>query len=317
MTIIRDDIDLGYLDPYSKQCFKINLIKNSLGDHWQLPVMVAKGGEGKVIGITAVVHGNELNGIPTIHALWDSIDVNKLRGTVVFVPVVNVPAFMNGTREFPDGKDLNRIMPGKKHGPSSARYVYELIEKIGKQFDYHLDLHTASEGRINSFYLKANLDDSITADIAMQLSPQIIVNEKGPKGSFRHTYETLGVPSLTLELGDPNIIQEHHVKPAYLGILNALKQLTFIATTDDVEDSTEPVVCEHSQWFYAKHGGILTLFTKLCERVSKGQCIARITNIFGEKVVDINAKFDGIVVGQSTYPVCEEGSRVIHLGQLG
>lgn len=316
MTILRDDIDLNDIAPFSKQCFKINLIKNSLGDHWQLPVMVAKGDTGKVMGITAVVHGNELNGIPTIHALWEAIDVNQLAGTVVFVPVVNVPGFMNGTREFPDGKDLNRIMPGKKHGPSSARYVYEFIERIGSQFDYHLDLHTASAGRINSFYLKANLENTVTSAIAMGLSPQIIVNENGPKGSFRYTYEKLNRPSVTLELGDPNIIQEHHVKPAYLGILNVLKQLSFLDKVFEYDNDLPPVVCEESMWFYARHGGILTLFTKLLDRVKKGQRIARITNIFGEKVVDINAKFDGIVIGQSTYPVCEEGSRIIHLGRL-
>jgi hypothetical protein len=128
--------------------------------------------------------------------------------------------------------------------------------------------------------------------------------------------ESLDVPSLTLELGDPNIIQEHHVKPAYLGILNAFIKLGFLEELDVNDEVASPFVCEHSQWFYAKHGGILTLFTKLCETVKKGQRIARITNIFGEKVVDINAKFDGIVIGQSTYPVCEEGSRIVHLGRL-
>ncbi len=319
MTIIRDDIDFNYLDLYSKQTFKINLIKNSLGDFWQVPVMVAKGSEGKTIGITAAIHGNELNGIPTIHALWEAIDEKKLSGTIVLVPVVNVPGFMNGTREFPDGKDLNRIMPGKKHGPSSSRYVYEMIEKIGKQFDYHLDLHTASHGRVNSYYLKAKLDDKVTFDIAKTLAPSIMVNEVGPKGSFRSIYESFNKPSLTLELGDPNIIQSHHVEPAFYGILNVLKKLKFLDVGKNKSPKSvkhKPVICDHSQWFYARHGGILVLLTKLLEKVHKGQPIARITNIYGEKVVEINAKFDGVVIGQSTYPVCDEGSRVVHLGNV-
>jgi hypothetical protein len=319
MTKIIDDINLSSITPNTKTCFKLNLIENSLGDFWQLPLMVAKGKEGKTLGITAAVHGNELNGIQTIHALWKLIDVKQLSGTVVFLPVVNLPGFINGTREFSDGKDLNRIMPGKKHGSSSSRYVFQLIEKIGNQFDFHFDLHTASEGRINTFYIKSNIDEKPQYELSKILSPEVIVNEKGPKGSFRHTFENMSVPSLTLELGDPNLFQEHHIKPAYIGILKALKKLKFISSLQvdlDLANSTSPLFCEYSKWLYAKQGGILTVHPNLLDRVKKGELIASIKDIFGQKVIDINAKFDGVVIGKSTYPVCAEGSRIAHIGEL-
>lgn len=44
---------------------------------------------GPVVGITAAVHGNELNGIPLIHRLFHEIDCGTLCGTLVAIPVVN------------------------------------------------------------------------------------------------------------------------------------------------------------------------------------------------------------------------------------
>lgn len=69
-----------------------------------------------VVGITAVVHGNELNGVPCIHRVVTDIDVHILKGTVVAVPCVNTPGYLKYSREFSDGKDLNRLFPGVADG---------------------------------------------------------------------------------------------------------------------------------------------------------------------------------------------------------
>jgi len=58
--------------------------------------MVAKGPHpGPVLGITAAIHGNEISGIPCIHAIFHELSkkVKTLRGAIVAVPVVNVFGF--------------------------------------------------------------------------------------------------------------------------------------------------------------------------------------------------------------------------------
>lgn len=63
--------------------------------------------------MTAALHGNELNGIPLIHRLFSQeLQLSALHGTVVAVPVTNVPGYLSGVRTFNDGVDLNRLMPG-------------------------------------------------------------------------------------------------------------------------------------------------------------------------------------------------------------
>ena len=48
-----------------------------------------------VVGVTAVVHGNELNGIPVIHRLMEKLSEHRLlKGTVLAVPIV-IQVYLN------------------------------------------------------------------------------------------------------------------------------------------------------------------------------------------------------------------------------
>ena len=62
------------------------------------------------------MHGNELNGVPCIHKIINTINVRKLKGTVVGVPCVNIAGYLRMQRGWSDGVDLNRHFPGKERG---------------------------------------------------------------------------------------------------------------------------------------------------------------------------------------------------------
>jgi hypothetical protein len=85
------------------------------------------------------------------------IDVNNLHGTVVAVPCVNVAGYLKFQREFADGRDLNRLFPGREDGFASQVFCYQLMNKVISQFNYLIDLHTASFGRVNSYYVRADM----------------------------------------------------------------------------------------------------------------------------------------------------------------
>ena len=160
MTVIKiktkDDLKLSQLEKGKVHRILISLSDNPLGVSWKLPLIVIKGVEkGPVVGLTAALHGNELNGISTIFKLIESINVNKLKGTLVLVPICNVPGYLMNQRFFSDNVDLNRIMPGAPEGATSKIYAHHLTTKIISKFDYLLDLHTASHGRVNSLYIRA------------------------------------------------------------------------------------------------------------------------------------------------------------------
>ncbi len=313
--MILNDFKKNSIEAYTKCTAKLNIVENALGDCWQIPMMIAKGGDGPCLGITAALHGNELNGISTIQALWEKIDAEKLSGMVVLIPVLNIPGFLNGTREFADGKDLNRMMPGNPNGTSSEVYAAAIMQKIISQFDYLIDLHTASFGRINSLHVKANMSNPAISKLALLQNPQIIVDKQGPHGSLRHEAEKLNIPTITVEIGNPNIFQKKYITPSTEGLTNVLNDLG-IMPSKHYAPQKEPVICKDSHWLYAKHAGILKVYPGLEDFVERGEKIGKITDIYGECIMHVLAPYNAIVVGKSTHPVCNVGSRVVNLGEV-
>jgi uncharacterized protein len=77
--------------------------------------------EGPVLGIVSALHGNEINGIPLIHRLFEDLDINSILGTIVAIPVANPTGYQLKQKNFNDGADLNTKFPGVQNGNCSQQ----------------------------------------------------------------------------------------------------------------------------------------------------------------------------------------------------
>jgi len=210
---------------------------------------------GQVLGLTSAIHGNELNGIPVIHRLFQELDVDELGGTLVAIPVLNPPGFLRHLREFSDGQDLNRAFPGKPDGAPSMAFVNSILQKIVARVDYLIDMHTASFGRVNSFYVRANMRDPVTRQMALLQNPQFIVHNSSPAGSLRGMASSNGVPAITVEIGNPQAFHKSFIRMTLEGIENILCHLGMLP--EAVEPPTVlPIICNASYWIWVQHGGV-------------------------------------------------------------
>jgi uncharacterized protein len=300
--------------PQTIKHYWLKIISDGLSQPICVPLLVARGkADFPILGLTAAVHGDELNGIPVIQRLFNEIDVKELNGVIVGVPVMNVPAFVRYKRRFNDGVDLNTIMPGKAHGSVSDVYAFRLVDRIVKHFDYLLDLHTASRGRVNSYYIRADMKHPIARKMAILQNAQIIVHNQPSDGTLRGAAEALDIPAITLEVGNPNTFQKTIIKSGVEGIHNVLSYLEM--TTDEIErPKNPPVICERSYWIYTDRGGLLTVHVGLTEMVTAGQLVATIRDLFGNVTCAYYAPEAGIVIGKSVSPVNQSGGRILHLG---
>lgn len=308
--------DLNDTPINSRRHYWLHIISDGFGTPISIPVIVLRGAkDGPTLGLTAAVHGNELNGISVIQRLCNEIDTAELKGSIVAVPVVNVPSYNRKKRRFNDGVDLNHIMPGKENGNVSQVYAYRFIERIAKQFDFLLDLHTASFGRVNSYYVRADMNESATSELAKLQNADIIVHNPPSDGTLRGTADELGIPAITIEVGNPNTFQKRLIKSGVVGIHNSLVHLGMIDDELEIEEKTT-VVCDSSFWIYTDKGGLLTVNAELRQIVKKGDLIATLRNVFGEKITDYHAPEDGIIIGKSISPVNQTGGRILHLGRI-
>ena len=292
----------------------VELVGDGLASGIRVPVLVAKGTDGPTFGITACIHGNELNGIPVIHRLFRELDVSTVRGTIVGVVALNVPGLHLKQRGFIDGTDLNRIMPGKPNGSIPDVYAYRILERIVDQFDYLLDLHTASYGRVNSLYVRADMKNTRTAAMAYLQSPEIIVHNPASDTTLRGAAMDRGIPAITVEIGNPGVWQERYTSGAYEGVMAVLKHEGFIEGKARRSDSAPPVLCSSSSWMYTDRGGLLEVFPKLVQRLTEGEEVAIVRDAFGNVIRRYQAGRNGIVIGKSINPVGQTGARILHLG---
>lgn len=309
-------LDLDAIPQGTMHKLWLDLVTDTFGQPISIPVLVAKGAlPGKVIGITAAVHGNELNGIPVIQRVFKDIDVSSLSGTIIGVPGVNVPAITRRSRRFIDGTDLNHIMPGDPKGNVSGVYASRFFDRVITSLDFLIDLHTASNGRINTYYLRADMSHEVTAQMAHLLNAEIIVHNPPSDGTLRGAADEHGIPSITLELGNPNVFQKDMIGEGLIGIQNVLNHFGFIEGEVEPPDDL-PVKCASSYWLYTQRGGMVRVLCGIGEMVEEGEVVAIQHNIFGDLMDEVVAPERGIVIGKQVSPISQSGGRILHLGIL-
>jgi len=313
---ILDDLDLASFPQGEISHAWLRLADDGLGLPIRVPLIIARGGrEGPVAGITAALHGNEVNGIPVIHRLFRKLDARRLRGTLVAVPVANVPAYLLHQRRTDDGVDLNHVFPGRPVGREAMVYAWRLFDRVVRKVDVLLDLHTASLGRVNSLYVRADLRNPDTLRMAELQRPQIMVHSPPADGTLRGAAADVGIPAVTVEIGNPSRIHREYVKRSVTGIRAVLADRGMVPRRELAQ--TEPAVrCTTSEWLYTDGGGFLDVKVRVMEQVQAGQEIATLTDPFGQIIETYTAPYDGIVIGHSVDPVASTGARILHLGTL-
>lgn len=296
--------------------FSLPLFEDATGSPLQIPFIVARGRKkGPTLGITAVVHGNELNGIKIIQNVLEDLNLDELRGSLLCAPVVNVPAYNLGQRYFSDGVDLNNKFPGKPDGVPAEQYARAFTLTFLPACDYLIDIHTASEGRTNTLYVRADFDAPLVREMALMVNPEIILHIRGGDGTLRSAARRRGIPGITLEAGNPSVIQGKMVFEGERGVKNILMHLGML--NGKVELRRTPVICNSSKWIRTTGGGFLETKFRLLDRIEKKQLLAQTKDPFGRILQRYYAPYDGIVIGMAANPAAFPGTRFCHLGLIG
>ncbi len=294
----------------------VSLVHDGIGRATRAPVIVIKGNRsGPVFGVVAALHGNELNGIPVIHKLVETISASSVRGAIVAMPALNIAGLIRREREFRDGTDLNHIMPGIPDGNEPNAYAHRLTSRLMGCLDYLADLHTASFGRINTLYVRADLTDRTTARMAMLQRPTIILHNTPADHTLRGWFSSGSKPAITVEIGDPHVFQPQKIRRTLSGLRALFSQMKMLPKRA-LKPVPPPMLCSRSKWLYTDRGGLLQVLPELAQLVEPGELIARQVDIFGDLVREYRAPYRGVIIGKSIDPVSPTGSRIIHLGQL-
>lgn len=278
-----------------------------------VPVHIIHGRRaGPVVFISAAIHGDELNGIEIIKRLLRKKSLNKLKGTLIAVPIVNVYGVISQSRYLPDRRDLNRSFPGSKKGSLAARLANLFLEEIVALCDFGIDLHTGAIHRSNLPQVRADLDDAITLGMAKAFGVPVLLNANLRDGSLRQAAADKNVKVLLYEAGEALRFDEISIRAGVRGVLNVLRHLGMLPALK-MPQPLEPYVARSSAWVRANSSGLVVFLKELGDKVHKDEVIAQISDPFGDNVMLVRAPAEAIIIGKQNIPLVQEGDAMFNM----
>ena len=303
--------------PGESKVVNIPLMRMFTHNQLSLPIKVVVGKHsGPTLFLSAAIHGDEVNGVETIRRLLNSQVLNKLKGVLVAAPVVNVHGLLNRSRYLPDRRDLNRSFPGSDQGSLAARVAHVFLDQVVSRCDYGVDLHSGSDHRENLPHIRAKLDDPETRQLAEAFGTPVILDAEQPDGSLRAALVEQKKPIIVFEGGEALRLDEIVVRSGVKGIISVMRSVGMLPRLKSKREPTKPFVARSSQWVRAPESGLFRSYTKLGQRVKKGESLGAVSDPFGELEVEVLTSVGGIVIGRSTLPLINEGEALFHIAKF-
>ena len=277
------------------------------------PVLVINGAsDGPTLCLTAAVHGDELNGIEMVRRVMYDIDPDKLHGMIIGVPIVNLLGFSRNTRYLPDRRDLNRYFPGNPRGSVASRIANGFFNEVVRHCNTLVDLHTGSFYRTNIPQLRADLGNPRVAEFVELFGDIPVLNSRGNKSSLRAAAVRAGIPTVTLEAGEPMRLQRDMVEVGVKAI-NTLLAKSGMYSKLGIWDKPKPAFYD-SAWVRSNASGILLSEKELGDEVRKGDILGAVNNPISNEQIDIVSPYKGRILGMALDQFVMPGFAVYHIG---
>lgn len=294
-----------------------------------IPVTVFHGTKpGPVLGIIAGVHGYEYPPIVGVQQFSKELDPAQLSGTVILVHMANVPAFLGRTIEFnpQDGKNLNRIFPGKADGTITERMATVIGSEIIAKCDYLIDVHSGDAQNdlmpyagYYSYTNRAALSEK-GRQFAVMLGFDTIVkfgNEadfEGPSKYCSREAISRNIPAVDIECGRFGMAEPVFVSRIVKALHAAVTGLKMVKGTPP--QIAAPTYIEKRTSMESEHTGFFFPAVKAGQRISKGEQLGYITDLFVNLQQEVISPVNGLVLYMNATPPISRGEEFFSIGHL-
>lgn len=308
-----DHHDLFKIEKGKKRFTYIKVIK-SLAAHVEMPVGVVSGlSPGPIFAVTGGLFPMEYDGVEAASRLYHLIDPKQLSGTLIVVPVVNMPCLQFRTPWFSlnqsigpvDGLNINSVFPGNPDGSATEVLAHRLFHDIIVKSDYHVDLRGGDRNEshlAHTIFLRTGREiDKKCEEMAKVFGLEYVlpgtreITHTG-KGTLIYEAVTHDVASIISESGLGYRTQplEECVMLHVEGVRNILKHTGMLEGTP-VRPKNQRFLDMTWNRIKAPVSGIFHAIADQGDLVKKGTMLGRITDIDGSELSRILSPIDGVV----------------------
>ena len=342
---------LGELTPGTTRRHLVKLPGAALANDEPRPVISVAGAKlGPVLFVNAGVHGGEYPAVEAVIRLGKTLDPKKISGTVILMPVLNLPAFRTRTPFVCpiDNVNPNRVFPGDPRGSYSEQMTHACINEFVVHADAYVDLHGGDipEALVPFVICRAGNDEVAKKSKAIAIAfglPYVLTVSKPVQPSKGHragagglsSYAAAadkGIPAILAEAGGVGQMQEEAVSLLVNGVVNVMRHLGMIEDAKfeshiaNSETNSKPkpkktarsavatTVLTKFDWLYTKSTGVWYPKVAQGDAVREGEQIGTLGDLFGDTLEEIVSPVNGVVLFLTISPSVLENGLLMGIG---
>jgi len=293
----------------------------------RIPVSVVHGARpGPVLALVAGTHGYEYTSILALQRLLPRLDPGRMSGSAILVHMACPPTFY-GRRIYygPDGKNLNRMYPGKADGTISERIAHAITKEVIDKATHVADMHCGDGNeslRPYSYWMVSGNEvvDAGSKEMALAFGlDHIVIDRERPSDPERTLYTSntavrRGKPAITVESGGMGLTDEASVRAQEAGALSVMAHLGMLeAPSVRVE---RPLWIDRAQVITAPATGVWQPAVEKMQSVATGTLLGRLTDPFGNLLHELRAPFSGEVLYVVATPPASAGEPLAFVARL-
>jgi uncharacterized protein len=294
----------------------------------RIDVAIVRGTKpGPVLALVSGAHGTEYASIVAVSKLVQMLDPATISGTVVLVPLVNVPSFEQKVVHVNpvDGKSMNRFYPGKAEGTQTERASFLITREVVDKCDHLIDLHGGDldeDLRPYSYWTKTGnaAQDAISKEMVLAFGlDHVIVSTDRPKDPqasryLENTATVRGKPSITVEAGHAGTVEPDDVSALVEGCLSVMRYLKMLPGAPTKVEN--PVWIDSVKTIASGETGLFYPLVRRGSYVAQGTPVGYVTDFVGRKIFEARAPAAGVVLYVCSVPSMKKGDTIANVGTI-
>ena len=275
--------------------------------------------DGPTLVVTAGIHGAEYASIAAALDFGRRLQPDALRGRVIIVPVVNMPAFQaRSIYVCPlDGVNLNRVFPGKADGSPTEQIADWVFQNVIKQADYYVDLHGGDlvEALVPFTIYPRTGDarvDNASLEMAKAFGIRYLVRSDATGGSTYATAAHAGIPAILTESGAQGLWSPEAVALHTNGLNRLMRHLGMLAGA--VLEALPFTLIDQFIWLRSEHDGFWYPNTSVNQVVRRDQDLGCVMDFRGNILQAVQSPADGRVLFLVSSLAINKGDPLLAVG---
>lgn len=274
---------------------------NVAGTPVRIPIVIVNGAQdGPTLLVTAGIHGGEYPSIEAAIRFGRELDATQLSGAVIVMSPVSVNAFQSRQAFLvpEDGKNLNRVFPGKATGTVSERMAHTIITDVVPHISTWVDMHGGDipEALIPFGGYIISDDESLNTrnrTLTAAFGLKYLLHPSNLPGTTISAATALGIPGILVEAGHLGILDEDNTQILLRGCRNVAISMGILAGSYTPVELTEFM---NWPWVRAAHTGCWYPLVKIGDTVQSGQVVGIVKDYFGDVIAEYSAPAGGLVL---------------------